>query len=127
MFSIKLFIVINNEQIANRIREALLDINDVEEKKMFSGITFMVNGKMCLVARKLDMMVRIDPTKQEEALSKRGCELAVMKGRGAMNGFVLVSEEGMNTNKDFQYWVGLALEFNKRAKASKKRTNKKND
>ncbi len=113
--------MINNEQIANRIREALIDINDVEEKKMFSGITFMVNGKMCLVARKVDMMVRIDPAIQEEALSKHGAELMVMKGRGAMNGYVLVSEEGMNTNKDFNYWVGLALEFNHRAKASKKK------
>ena len=113
--------MLNNEQITNRIREALMNLNNVEEKKMFSGITFMVNGKMCLVARKEDMMVRIDPAIQDEALSKHGCELMVMKGRGAMNGYVLVKEEGMNTNKDFQYWVGLALDFNKRAKASKKK------
>ena len=113
--------MLNNEQIANRIREVLIDIKNVEEKRMFSGVTFMVNGKMCLVARKVDMMVRIDPAKQDEALSKHGCELMVMKGRGAMNGYILVNEEGMNTNKDFNYWVGLALDFNKRAKASKKK------
>ena len=37
-----------NEIIADRIREALLDIPKVEEKKMFRGVTFMVDDKMCI-------------------------------------------------------------------------------
>ena len=38
-----------NEKLADRIREALFDIPRVEEKKMFRGVTFMVNGKMCVL------------------------------------------------------------------------------
>jgi hypothetical protein len=42
-----------------------------------------------------------------------------------MTGFVFVSEEGIRKKKDFEYWVNLALAFNKEAKASKKVVKKK--
>ena len=37
-----------------------------------------------------------------------------------MKGFVYVDTEVLKTKKQFQYWVDLALEFNKVAKSSKK-------
>jgi hypothetical protein len=37
-----------NEKLANRVREALLNVPKVEEKFMFGGVCFMVNGKMCM-------------------------------------------------------------------------------
>jgi hypothetical protein len=42
-----------------------------------------------------------------------------------MTGFVFVSNEGIRKKKDFEYWVKLALEFNKEAKATKKAVKKK--
>jgi TfoX/Sxy family transcriptional regulator of competence genes len=36
-----------NERLADRIRESLVQLSDVEEKHMFGGVCFMVNGKMC--------------------------------------------------------------------------------
>jgi len=50
-----------NEQLTNRIREALAHLPKVEERKMFRGVTFMVNGKMCISAGNEEMMCRIDP------------------------------------------------------------------
>lgn len=47
-----------------------------------------------------------------------------IKGRGPMKGYVPISEEGMKTKKDFDYWITLSLDFNKRAKASKNRKKK---
>ena len=38
-----------------------------------------------------------------------------------MKGFVFVSPEGTQTKKDLEYWIRLSLDFNKRAKASKKK------
>ena len=38
-----------------------------------------------------------------------------------MSSFIMVDEQGMNSKKDFDYWIDLALEFNKKAKASKKK------
>jgi len=33
----------------------------------------------------------------------------------------MVDETGMKSKKDFEYWIGLSLDFNKRAKSSKKK------
>jgi hypothetical protein len=38
-----------------------------------------------------------------------------------MMGYVLIDETGMKTNKEFDYWINLALDFNKFAKSSKKK------
>jgi TfoX/Sxy family transcriptional regulator of competence genes len=117
-----------NEKLTNRVREALADVPDVEEKKMFSGITFMVNGKMCISAGNDRIMCRIDPAIHEEAIKRKGSRTVEMKGR-KYKGYVYVNEDGIKTKKDFDYWIGLSLEFNDRAKASKparKPTKKRN-
>ena len=41
--------------------------------------------------------------------------------RKPMKGFVFVDPEGTRTKKDLEYWIKLALDFNKRAKSSKKK------
>ena len=109
-----------SEKLANKVRDALSPLTDVEEKKMFSGITFMVDGKMCISVGKDRLMCRIDPEIHDTALQRRGSRTVKMKGR-EYKGYVYVSEEGLKTKKDFDYWIALSLEFNKKAKASKKK------
>jgi TfoX/Sxy family transcriptional regulator of competence genes len=113
-----------NEKLADRIREALAHLPKVEEKKMFRGLTFMVNGKMCVCVSGDEMMCRFDPALQERAAEQNGFRTMIMKGR-EYKGFGYISEEGIKAKKDFDYWVGLSLDFNKRAKASKKTKKKK--
>lgn len=108
-----------NEKLAGKIREALIDVRKIEEKKMFRGVTFMVNGKMCISVSGEELMCRFDPSLQEEIIEKKGCRPMIMKGR-EYKGYCYVNEEGMKTKRDFNYWVALALDFNKKAKASKK-------
>lgn len=109
-----------DEKLNDRIRESLSHLPNVEEKHMFGGSCFMVNGKMCVGIVKDEMMCRIDPALYEEALEKKGCREMVFTGK-PMKGYVYVSEEGMKTKKEFDYWINLCLEFNKKAKASKKK------
>ena len=109
-----------NETLSNRIREALLPVPRVEEKYMFGGVCYMVNGKMCVGVVKDEMMCRIDPDVYESALEKTGCREMVFTGK-PMKGYVFVNEQGMRSEKDFNYWIGLCLEFNKKAKAAKKK------
>ena len=112
-----------NEQLTKRVREALAHLSGVEEKRMFRGVTFMVNGKMCISTGDDKIMCRIDPALHEEAIKKKGCRTVTMKGR-EYKGYVYISEEGIKTKKDFDYWIGLALDFNKKAKASPKKKKK---
>ncbi len=109
-----------NEQLAARIREALAGQRKLEEKKMFQGRCFMVNEKMCICVRGDEMMCRIDPELHDAMLEKTGCREMVHNGR-VMRGFVFVSEEGMKRRKDFDGWIALALDFNKKAPASRKK------
>ena len=51
----------HDERLASRVRAALAHRQDVEEKKMFGGITFLVGGKMCVSVGKTRLMCRIDP------------------------------------------------------------------
>ena len=109
-----------NEHLAKRVREFLSSKKKVEEKKMMGGLTFMLNDKMCVGIMKDDLMVRIAPEVYESALKKRGCHIMDFTGR-PLKGFVLVSPEGTKSKKDFEYWINLALDFNKRAKSYKKK------
>lgn len=109
-----------NEKLNDRIREAIAHLPKVEEKHMFGGSCFMLNGKMCVGVVKDEMMCRIDPGIYEEALEKRGCREMVFTGK-PMKGYVFVSGDGLKTKKEFDYWINLCLDFNKRAKAAQKR------
>jgi TfoX/Sxy family transcriptional regulator of competence genes len=110
-----------NEKLADRVREIIaLSHKNVEEKKMFGGLCFMVNDKMCVGVETSRLMVRLDPDKFDEVMEKEGCSPMDFTGR-VMKGFVFVNIEALNTKKKLEYWIGLALEYNKVAKVSKKK------
>lgn len=108
-----------NEKLAGRVRTALADQQAVEEKKMMGGLTFMVNGKMCVGVHEEELMVRLDPDVYENALKRDGCREMDFTGK-PMKGFVFVSPKGASNKEYLDYWISLALDFNKKAKASKK-------
>jgi TfoX/Sxy family transcriptional regulator of competence genes len=113
-----------DENLAERVREALADVPSAEEKKMFRGVTFMVNDKMCITVSGDELMCRVDPEIQDEALKKKNSRQVIMKGK-PMAGWIKVSQEGLKNKKDLDYWIGLCLAFNKQAKSSKKPVKKK--
>lgn len=112
-----------SEKLVNRIREAIQHLPKVEEKKMFRGVTFMVNGKMCVGVSGDEMMCRFDPALQKTVAEKPGFRTMIMKGR-EYKGYGYISQEGIKSKKDLNYWLGLALNFNRKAKASKKKNKK---
>jgi TfoX/Sxy family transcriptional regulator of competence genes len=113
-----------NEKLAAMTRELIaLTHKKVTEKAMFGGLCFMVNDKMCVGVEKEKLMVRLDPARYDEALEKEGCMPMDFTGR-VMKGFVFVDAGVLNTRKKLDYWIQLALAYNKVAKASKKKKKK---
>jgi TfoX/Sxy family transcriptional regulator of competence genes len=109
-----------NEKLAARIREIIAETHrNVEEKKMFAGLCFMVNDKMCVGVHEDRIMVRLDPAIFDEVIEKEGCEPMNFTGK-VMRGFVFVNDEVLKTRKQLDYWVQLGLAFNRHAKSSKK-------
>jgi TfoX/Sxy family transcriptional regulator of competence genes len=111
-----------NEKLANRTRELIaLEHKKIEEKKMFGGLCFMVNDKMCIGVEKERLMVRLDPARYEEVMEKEGCKPMDFTGK-VMKGFVFVDAAVLNTKKKLEYWIRLALDYNKIANLQKRKS-----
>ena len=109
-----------DELLANRIREALSEQDRVDEVKMFQGLCFMVNDKMCVCIRDQDMLCRIGNEQVAIALENDNCRQMVLGSR-VMKDFVFVEAENLRASKDFDHWIYLCLQFNQIAKPSKKK------
>ncbi len=110
--------------LADKIRHRLKNLPNITEKQLMGGLTFMYNDKMCVGVIKDELMCRVDPELHHELVERQGCRTMDFTNR-PMIGYVLIDESGMNSQKDFDYWIGLALDFNSRAKSSKKRRKSK--
>ena len=80
----------------------------------------MVDEKMCVGIIKDDLMVRVDPELQEEFLREEGCRIMDFTKR-PMAGYLYVSPEGIDMDEDLDKWVQRCLDFNPKAKSSKKK------
>lgn len=109
-----------NEYLGERIAAALQKEGVAfTEKKMMGGLAFMVDDKMCVGVIKEDLMVRIDPEIFQTALSRKGCKPMDFTGK-VLKGFVQVEPVAIDLDEELDYWIGLALDYNPRARRSKK-------
>lgn len=109
-------------KLADRVRDYLVQFPErkIEEKRMFSGLAFLVNDKMCVNVSGNNLMCRFDPALQEEVAEKRGFQPMVMKGK-EMIGYCYVVPESIRSKQEFKYWLDLCLAYNDRARSSKKK------
>ncbi|MBN8575388.1 MAG: TfoX/Sxy family protein [Cyclobacteriaceae bacterium] len=112
-------------KLADRIREYLADIPRIKvaEKVMFSGMSFLVNKKMCVNVSHENLMCRFDPERFDEISERPGFLPMVMRGK-QLNGYCYVSPEGFKSKRDFQFWMQLCLDYNPKAKISKSKAKK---
>lgn len=117
-----------NEYFVENIRRVMLDkAVHYEEKRMFGGICFMVDEKMCLglhtdkQSGEERFMLRLDPDKYEEMLSREGARQMDFTGK-PLKGFVYVDPEVLEDEEKLSEWIQLALDYNPKAKQAKKKT-----
>ncbi|MCC6723461.1 MAG: TfoX/Sxy family protein [Saprospiraceae bacterium] len=107
---------------ATRIADALTAKGIVyEEKKMFGGICYLVDDKMLAGAnRDGKLLARVDPAETDELLERPFATPMAMQGKH-MPGFLYVLPEGYESEADLEFWLGKCLEYNPKAKSSKKK------
>ena len=108
----------SDSPLYDRVIASLGLLPRVEERRMFGGRTFMVDGKMCVSVGKERIMVRFDPALHDEVVKREGARTVAMKGR-SYRGWVFVNESALTTKKQLDSWIALALDYNTRAKSSK--------
>lgn len=89
-------------------------------KNMFGGVAFMVDDKMCFGLASENLMCRVGPDQEADALASIGTRPMDFTGR-PMKGYVFVSPEGYDTENQLETWIDRCLAFNPLAKASKKK------
>jgi TfoX/Sxy family transcriptional regulator of competence genes len=94
-----------DEDLANRIRELLGSERGVEEKRMFGGLAFLINGNMSVAASsKGGLMVRVPPEDTEKLLTRAHVSPMVMAGRET-RGWLRVAAEGVKSKRQLESWV----------------------
>lgn len=108
-------------ELADRVREWLSTVDHIEvvEKKMFGGLAFLVNGKMCINISHDNLMCRYNPELEDEVSEKKGFLPMIMRGK-QLKEYCYVEPLGFQRPDDFEFWMEICLEYNKIAKASKK-------
>jgi hypothetical protein len=96
-----------DEQLAGRIRTVLADRADVREQRMFGGLTFMVGGNMCCGVHGNELIVRLDPDHEEDALARPHARPMDLTG-SRMRGFITVHPDGVKGNR-LNQWVREAV------------------
>ncbi len=99
-----------DETLAARIRKILSLVAGFSEKKMFGGLCFLIHGNMCCGVLKDELVLRLDPARAQEALSRPHTRPMDFTGR-PMKGFVFVESGGLDTDRQLREWLSMALAF----------------
>jgi len=97
-------------ETAGRVRRLLSGRDDVAEKKMVGGLSFLVNGNMCCGVTGTALMVRVGASDREQALGEPHVRPMEFAGR-ALSGFVCVDPAGFAADDELARWVQRGLDF----------------
>ncbi len=94
-----------DEDLANRIRELLGSERGIEEKRMFGGLAFLINGNMSVaVSGQGGLLARVPPEDTDKLLARDHVSAMVMAGREA-RGWLRVAADGVKTKRQLASWV----------------------
>ncbi len=97
-----------DEKLAARARQILSSVAGFSEKKMFGGLCFLIHGNMCCGVLKDELVLRLDPARAQELLSRPYTKPMDFTGR-PMKGFLFIEAGGLGTDRQLQDWVSMAL------------------
>lgn len=96
--------------LAERIREVLVDVGGVTERKMFGGLAFLIHGNMFVGVVGETLMARDGADRYQAALAREFAREMDFTGK-PMKGNVYVEPDGTRADVDLALWVGTCLAF----------------
>lgn len=110
-----------DERLAERVRAALAEHRGVSERKMFGGLAFLVDGKMCVGVLKDELIVRTGAERYLDALKSPHARPMDFTGR-VSRGMVYVSPAGVTRGAALKRWVDAGVTAAREAPASRRPT-----
>jgi len=99
-----------NELLANNLRNLLIPFGEnIQEKKMFGGLSFLYKGKMSIGIIKNELVVRAIANKMDAELEKSNVR-AMDFTKKPMKEFIFVNPL---PNENLNYWINLGIEHAK--------------
>ncbi len=100
-----------DEDLADRVREAITASHDVTEQKMFGGLAFLIGGHLAVAASgQGGLLVRADPSASERLVATTPVEEMVMRGR-PMKGWLRVPATEVKTKRQLERWVKVGATY----------------
>ncbi|MBL8816479.1 MAG: TfoX/Sxy family protein [Planctomyces sp.] len=99
-----------SESLAARIRDALARERNIEEKKMFGGICFLLNGNILVGVWRDSLIARVGKDACEAALQEEFVTEFDVTGK-AMKGWVMVDPDGLDSDHQLIHWIEQAIQF----------------
>ena len=99
-----------DESLADRIRKGLGRKKGIEEKKMFGGLCFMLNGHMLVGVWKDSMIVRLGQEQEDDALLEPHAKKMDITGK-PMKGWIMVAPAGVTDEAAVKAWIQRAVKF----------------
>jgi hypothetical protein len=100
-----------DEDLANRIREALAGHDGVVEKKMFGGLAFLIGGNMAVSASgQGGLLLRCDPAETDALVARDHASRFQMRGR-EMDGWLRVAPAGVAAKRELERWVAIGASY----------------
>ena len=94
-----------DEELADRIREAIGSEPALTEQKMFGGLAFLIGGNMAVGASgQGGLLVRVDPAESDALVESTNASLMEMRGR-QMRGWLRVDAEDVRDDRELAAWV----------------------
>ncbi len=110
-----------DEGLAERMSSYFEGRPDVQTKRMFGGLCFMVSDHMCCGIVKDTLMARVGPENYRECLSKKYAKEMDFTGK-PMKGMVYVSPEGIEDDSELESWIRICESFVKSLPPKKPKT-----
>jgi TfoX/Sxy family transcriptional regulator of competence genes len=98
--------------LEERVRALLAELDQpgLVEKRMFGGLSYLVQGNMACGVNKGSLIVRVGPDAYERALARPYVRVFDMTGR-PMAGWVVVEPEGCSADDDLRSWIREGVAF----------------
>jgi TfoX/Sxy family transcriptional regulator of competence genes len=110
-----------DEVLSLRVEKQLLEQNiNFAAKKMFGGIAFMINDKMCIGIVKNELMLHVLEEEYESLLEENHVRPMNFTGK-VMKGFLFIEEEALTKEESLLYWIKFGLDFAERGVVKSKK------